>query len=167
MKRILIALGVGVAMFAIVAYAATLTVSTPVAATGGSEIANCGNVEGSTFVLESQAMTFTGADTAGNIGSNGTADITEFWAVNIEVPSSCGEAGGIGNNIFVEVKTGSGGSVIASGFCQANNNDGFGYDEASTTDNTPGCTAVVGDDTSADDDLPNVSDAWYIVVTET
>jgi hypothetical protein len=114
-----------------------------------------------------------GDDIAGNVGNNGPADITEFFAVNIETTSDCDSI-----NAFIAVYDGEGGTgnVIASGSCQISgdgvpgsgpDDDGLGFDELSTGDNVPGCTALVGTGTVADDDLPNVADAESIVVTTT
>jgi len=130
----------------------------------------CGDITGSTFILESQSVLLAGPDVVGGLGEVGPADITEFKAVNIETVPSCNQI-----NAFIEVRDAAG-NVIASGSCQISgdgtpttgvDDDGLGFDEAGTADNVPGCTAIVGIDTLEDDDLPDVEDAALLVVTET
>jgi len=162
MKRLAVALAVGGVVFgAVWAVAATMNVSGATAATGTGDVAKCGDVTGSTFILESQSDTLTGPDTFGPVGTFGVADITEFKAVNIETIADCDKI-----NAFVEVRDGSG-NPTASGSCEINLEDGLGFDEAGTGDNVPGCTAFVGTDTLANDDLPDVALAEDLVVTMT
>jgi hypothetical protein len=162
MKRLAVALGVGAVVFGTVwALAATMDVSGATAATGTGDVAKCGDVTGSTFILEGQSDTLSGPDLFGPVGTFGVADITEFKAVNIETVADCDHI-----NAFIEVRDGSG-SPIASGNCEVNLEDGLGFDEASASDNVPGCTAFVGTDTVANDDLPDVAPAVQLVVTMT
>jgi hypothetical protein len=178
LKRIAIALALsGVVFGTVYALAATLNVGFGTAATGTGDVGSCGDVTGSTYILESQSIGFAGDDIVGSLGNLGPADITEFKAVNIESVPDCDQI-----NVFVAVYDGEGGTgnVIATGSCQISGDsdgvvdpgdppedDGLGYDELGTGDNVPGCTAVVGTDTVLDDDLPDVADAESIVVTMT
>jgi hypothetical protein len=174
MKRVLIAALAAALMFgAVFAVASTLDVSDATAATGNGDVAACGDITGSTFILESQSLVTAGDDLAGNLNNIGPADISEFKAVNIESVTECDMI-----NVFVEVRDGENGAgnVIASGTCQISgdgvvgsgpDDDGLGFDELGTGDNGPGCTAIVGNDTTADDDLPDVVAAESLVVTVT
>ena len=164
MKRILIALGVGVAMFAIVAYAASLNVGFGTAATGQGEVDKCGDITGSTYILKGWAV----ADGPGGddymYDDANPNDITKVTHVNIETSADCNQI-----NAFIAVKDG-GGSILATGFCQISGDgvqttgpadDGLGYDEGfNSGDNVPGCTAVL-------DATIDVSAIEFLVVTET
>jgi len=171
MKRIILALLAGGTVFGIVwGAAANLNVGGGTAATGQGNIDPCGDITGSTYILESQSVVTFGDDIVGNLGNVGPADITEFKAVNIETSADCNLI-----NAFIEVRNGSN-VTIASGTCQMSGDgtpgsgpedDGLGYDELSPADNVPGCTISVGIDTTGPDDLPNVADAEFLVVTET
>jgi hypothetical protein len=173
-KRIFIAAAAAAIVFGGVwALASALTVSDATAATGNGNVASCGDVTGSTFILESQSVVTIGDDLVGNLGNVRPADISEFKAVNIESIAACDQI-----NVFVEVRAGENGmgAVVASGSCQISGDgtpgsgaedDGLGFDELGTSDNVPGCTALVGNDTLADDDLPNVLAAESLVVTMT
>jgi len=172
-KRILIAAAAAALVFGSVwALASTLDVGFATAATGNGDVAKCGDVEGSTFILESQSVVLSGPDVVGGLNNVGPADISEFKAVNIESIADCDQI-----NVFVEVRDDEDGTgdVIASGSCQISGDgagggvedDGLGFDELGTGDNVPGCTAIVGDDTTSDDDLPDVADAESLVVTMT
>jgi hypothetical protein len=173
MKRIFVAAAAAALVFGSVwALAATLDVGFGTAATGTGDVDKCGDVTGSTYILESQSLDTAGPDLAGGLNNVGPADITEFKAVNIESSTDCDMI-----NVFIEVHDADdgGGNVIASGTCQISgdgapggvDDDGLGFDELGIDDNVPGCTAIVGSDTLADDDLPDVVDAESLVVTMT
>jgi len=178
LKRIIVALALsGMVFGAVYALAAVLSVDFGTAATGTGDIGSCGDITGSTYILESQSVVTSGDDLAGGVGNVGPADMSEFKAVNIETVPGCD-----GINAFIEVHDadGGGGNVIASGSCEISgdsdgitdpgdppDDDGLGFDELGTTDNVPGCTAFVGTDTTSDDDLPDVAAAESIVVTTT
>jgi hypothetical protein len=162
MKRLGIAIVIGLIAFGTVyAAAAALRVEGATAATGRGGVESCGDVTGSTFVLEGQELVTSGADTAGPFIDGVAADITEFQAVNIETVADCEQL-----NAFVQVKDAQG-KVIATGACAIDADGGMGFDEANGVDNVPGCTAIVGNDTVADDDLPDVEPAVDLVVTMT
>lgn len=163
MKRIVLALGVGVTLFAVVAYAATLSVGFATAATGQGDVGSCGDVTGSTFILVGQVISASsGPDTV----TGDPTDIEHAYAVNIETVAGCDQI-----NAFVAVKNGAG-AVMATGSCEINAgpggpnggtaNDGLGFNEASTADNVPGCTAVFGGGAT-----PNVGDIFFLQVTMT
>jgi hypothetical protein len=162
MKRILIASAVGVALFAIVAYAATLTVGSGTAATGNGDVASCGDVTGSTFVLMGQDVNpKTGAfpvDPGQAVMTDTTpTDITKTTQVNIEtgVNDSC-----VGINVNVQLQGPDGNNLPgATGSCEVFDGGGLGYDEVGTSDNTDGCTV----DLAASQDIAPISE---IVVTE-
>ena len=167
MKRILIALGVGLAMFAVVAYAATLNVGFSTAATGTGPVGSCGDVTGSTFILVGQAIS---ASSQPDIVTGTPTDIEHAYAVNIETVAGCDQI-----NAFVAVKN-SAGAVMAIGSCEISagatspgpggpsgpnggiDNDGLGFNEGSPVDNVPGCTAVLSG-------TPNVGDIYFLQVT--
>lgn len=173
MKRWIVAAAAAAMVFGSVwALAATLNVGFGTAATGNGDIGKCGDVTGSTYILESQSLVTAGPDVVGGLNNVGPADISEFTAVNIESVADCDQI-----NVFVEVHNGENGNgdVIASGSCQISgddaiggiDDDGLGFDELGTDDNVPGCTAIVGNDTTSDDDLPDVAAAESLVVTMT
>ena len=162
MKRIILALGVGVALFAVVAYAATLSVGFATAATGQGDVGSCGDVTGSTFILVGQSIAASGQP---DIVTGDPTDITHAYAVNIETVAGCDQI-----NAFVAVKNGAG-VVMATGSCEINAlagpnggtaNDGLGFNEADGSDNVPGCTAVFGGGAT-----PNVGDIFFLQVTMT
>ena len=171
MKRLIVALLVGGVVFGTVwGLASGLDVGFGTAATGTGDVGSCGDVSGSTYILEGQTITTAGNDTV----TGDPTDIAEFQAVNIEVDDDCDE-----QNAFVQVFDGENGTgtAIATGSCTIHNGDnpdivgdnadvdGLGWDEGSTSDNVGGCTALVGTDTGGDDDLPDVFAAESLRVT--
>jgi hypothetical protein len=160
MRRILIASAVGIALFATVAYAATLTVGFATAATGTGPVGSCGDVTGSTFILVGQSIS---ASAQPDIVTGAPTDIEHAFAVNVETVADCDQI-----NAFVAVKN-AGGAVMATGSCEINaaggpnggtHNDGLGFNEASGADNVPGCTAVFSGGAT-----PNVGDIYFLQVT--
>ena len=165
MKRILLGLGVGLAMFAVVAFAATLNVSGGTAATGQGPVDFCGDITGSTYILKGWGVASGPSGDDYMYDDPGIPnDITKAIAVNIETSADCNMI-----NAFVAVKT-DGGTVLGSGSCTISGNgtalsgtpdDGLGWDEGyESTDNVPGCTALL-------DSEVNVSAIEFLVVTET
>jgi hypothetical protein len=162
MRRILIASAVGIALFAIVAYAATLNVGFATAATGSGPVGSCGDVTGSTFILVGQSIAASGQN---DTVTGAPTDIEHAFAVNIETVAACDQI-----NAFIAVKN-SGGGVMATGSCEINaaggpnggtHDDGLGFNEAGTGDNVPGCTAVFSGGAT-----PNVGDIYFLQVTMT
>jgi len=161
MKRIILTLAVGVAMFAVVAYAATLIVGSGTAATGQGEVAKCGDVTGSTFILQGQDVnpkTGTFPTDPGDAVLSGTpTNITRTTQVNIEtgVDDSC-----VGININVQLKDAGGSNLPgATGSCEVFDGGGLGFDEVSAGDNTDGCTV----DLAVSQDIAPIT---ALVVTE-
>lgn len=148
MKRIILALGVGVALFAVVAFAATLSVTDSTAASGTGDVASCGPVTGSTFILKGQDVTpktGTFPTDPGNAALTDTTpdDITRTTQVNIEtgVDDSC-----VGININVQLQGPDGINLVnATGACEVFDGGGLGFDEVdnSNADNTDGCTVIL------------------------
>jgi len=166
MKRFIVALLVGGVFFgAVYGLASTLNVGFGTAATGNGDVASCGDVTGSTYILEGQSINF---PDAGTVTVTGTPeDISQFKAVNIETDSGCDQI-----NVFIEVKDGENGTgnTIFSGGCEVHANGGLGYDEdnGASNDNTYGCTVVSSTiDFVGDDTFPDVVDAESLVVTMT
>ena len=161
MKRILLALAVGVALFAVVAFAATLNVTDSTAAAGRNVVASCGDVTGTTFILEGQGIAaIDGATTL----TGSPSDIAEFKAVNLEVTEdACNRI-----NAFVEVRT-MGGVSIFNASCEVHDDGGLGFNEAVAGDNPDGCTAllVAPVDTPGIEDFPDVAPAATLFVTMT
>jgi hypothetical protein len=132
MKRIILALAVGSALFAAAyAAAATLNVTGSTAASGSGAVAKCGDVDGTTFILKGE--TINNADAWTTVTGNST-DPTLARAVNIETVDSCDR-----QDVFVLV------DGMGSIACTVHVGGGVGYDEANTGDNTYGCTALLND----------------------
>jgi hypothetical protein len=132
MKRIILALVVGSALFAAAyAAAASLGVTTSTAATGTGDVVSCGDVTGTTFILKGEAIN----DAAGWTTVTGNSNDPRYAeAVNIETgtSSSCDQ-----QDVFVMVDgAGSIGCTVHAG-------GGVNYNEADYGDNNYGCTALL------------------------
>jgi len=132
MKRLIVALMVGGALFAAAfAAAANLNVTNSTAASGDGAVLSCGDVTGTTFILYGETINEPGASTylTGN-----SSDPRYAIAVNIETGdlSSCDQ-----QDVFVLVDS------MGSTPCTIHAGGGLNYDEASKADNNYGCTAVL------------------------
>lgn len=138
MKRLAVALSVGVAVFGTVwAIAATLEVGWTTLATGSGTVGSCGDVTGATYVLKGQNVTL--GDKSGDQISGQPTDITTVKAVNIETGNEC-VIDSQGVQVYAEVRDGSG-NRLSSGTCQVSSKGGVSFNEADDDDNVPGCTA--------------------------
>ena len=130
MKRLIVALMVGGALFAAAfAAAANLNVTDSTAASGSGPVASCGDVTGTTFILLGETINEPGAWTylTGN-----SSDPRVAIAVNIETVSDCDQ-----QDVFVLV------DGTGSTPCTVHAGGGLGWNEGSKADNTYGCTAVL------------------------
>ena len=152
MLRKLAALAVGgILAAAVYGAAASLNVADGTAATGSNSVNSCGDVTGSTYLLHGTGISCQ-TDT---VVTGSPSDIAKVTRVNIETQESC-----IDINFFVQLQDSGGGNLDGVGFCEATASGGLGFDEASDTDNTPGCTVDL--DTEVD-----VLDIAFLVVTQT
>ncbi len=162
MKRVILALVVGGAIFGTVyGFAAMLDVTTSTAASGTGSVVKCGDVTGTTFLLVGETVS---NGTGGDDYVSGTAtDIVHVQAVNIETTASCND-----QNAYVAVKNAAG-TTLATGSCTISGDgtpgsgpadDGLGWLEAATADNVPGCTALLNG-------TPNIGDIAFLTVTMT
>ena len=132
MRRIILALAVGSALFAAAyAAAATLDVTGSTAASGTGAVAKCGDVTGTTFILKGEAIN----DAAGWTTVTGKSDDPRYAeAVNIETVPGC-----VDQDVFVLVDS------MGSTPCTVHDGGGVNYNEAAPGDNNFGCTALLND----------------------
>lgn len=141
----------GVLAAAVYAAASTLIVSDGTAATGQGDVNSCGDVTGSTYLLHGTGI----SGQTSTVVTGTPSDITKVTRVNIETVGGC-----VDINFFVQLKDGGGSNLDGVGFCEATLTGGLGFDEASSTDNTPGCTVDLSTEV-------NVSAIEFLVVTQT
>lgn len=127
--------------------ASSLTVGSGTAATGSGDVAKCGDVDGSTYILKGQTVNSAVQD---DTVTGSPSDITKATHVNIETADGCD-----GMNAFIALYAGENGTgtQLATGSCtiasQTVDNDGaligeadgLGWAEGNAADNVAGCTA--------------------------
>ncbi|MDO8611396.1 MAG: hypothetical protein Q7R32_01070 [Dehalococcoidia bacterium] len=167
MKRLITALLVGGALFAAAyAAAAVLDVGFGTAATGEGDVDACGDITGSTYILQGQDVTpktgtFPTDPGDASLTDTSPTNIARTTQVNLELETSDGDCAGI--NLWIQLTDIGGGDLAdAFGTCEVFEGGGLGFDEVGTGDNDTeidGCTV----DLAVSQDIADIYD---IKVTE-
>jgi len=125
-----------------------MSVGSGTAASGNGDVAKCGDVTGSTFILKGQDVNpKTGVFPVdpGDAAQSGTpSDITKVIQVNLETDGAC-----VGINLTVQLQGPDGTNLVGgTGSCEVFAGGGLGFNEVSTGDNTDGCTVVLASEQS-------------------